>query len=213
MTKHPYASAIGSIMYAMLSTRPDVALALSLTSRFQSNPGMAHWIAVKSILKYLNKTKEMFLVYGGCDEELGVTGYIDASFCSDPDDSKSQTGYVFKVNGGAVCWRSGKQPIVAQSTMESEYIAACEAVNEVVCGREVCHRTWSVPERARPRDPLLRQYGCHCERQGAKDSLHRQTHSPTLPCDTSVRTRRRCEDLQSAYGSECGRSADEASPA
>ena len=132
MTKHPYASAIGSIMYAMLSTRPDVALALSLTSRFQSNPGMPHWVAVKSILKYLNKTKEMFLVYGDCEEELGVTGYVDASFCSDPDDSKSQTGYVFKVNGGAVCWRSGKQLIVAQSTMESEYIAACEAANEAV---------------------------------------------------------------------------------
>jgi ATP-binding cassette subfamily B (MDR/TAP) protein 1 len=95
MTNHPYASAIGSIMYAMLSTRPDVALALSLTSRFQSNPGMPHWVVVKSILKYLNKTKEMFLVYGGCDEELGVTGYVDASFCSDPDDCKSQLGYVF----------------------------------------------------------------------------------------------------------------------
>ena len=74
----------------------------------------------------------MLLVYGGCDEELGVTGYVDASFCTDPDDSKSQTGYVFKVNGGAVCWRSGKQPIVAQSTMESENIAACIAPNEAV---------------------------------------------------------------------------------
>ena len=91
LTKHPYASAIGSIMYAMLSTRPDVALALSLTSRFQSNPGMEHWIAVKSILNYLKKTEETFLVYGGCDEELGITGYVDASFCTDPDDSKSQT--------------------------------------------------------------------------------------------------------------------------
>ena len=51
---------------------------------------MAHWIAVKSILMYLNKTKEMLLVYGGCDEELGVTGYVDASFYSDPDDCKSR---------------------------------------------------------------------------------------------------------------------------
>ena len=84
-----YASAIGSIMYAMLSTRPDVALALSLTSRFQSNPGKDHWTAVKNILKYLKYTKDMFLVYGGCGEELGVTGYVDASFCTDPDDSKS----------------------------------------------------------------------------------------------------------------------------
>ena len=160
MTKHPYASAIGSIMYAMLSTRPDVALALSLTSRFQSNPGMAHWIAVKSILKYLNKTKEMFLVYGGCDEELGVTGYVDASFCSDPDDSKSQTGYVFKVNGGAVCWRSGKQPIVAQSTMESEYIAACEAANEAVWLRKFIIELGVFPSA---QDPVI----LFCDNTGA----------------------------------------------
>ena len=117
---------------AMLSTRPDVALALSLMSRFQSNPGKDHWTAVKNILKYLKYTKDMFLVYGGCEEELGVTGYVDASFCTDPDDSKSQTGYVFKVNGGAVSWRSGKQPIVAQSTMESEYITAADTANEAV---------------------------------------------------------------------------------
>ena len=108
MSNIPYALAIGSIMYAMLSTRPDVALALSLTSRFQSNPGMEHWTAVKNILKYLKRTKDMFLVYGGCEEELDVKGYVDASFNTDPDDSKSQTGYVFLVNGGAVSWRSGK---------------------------------------------------------------------------------------------------------
>ena len=78
----------------------------------------------------------MFLVYGSCEEELGVTGYVDASFCTDPDDSKSQTGYVFKVNGGAVSWRSGKQSSVAQSTMESEYMAAAEASNEAVWLRE-----------------------------------------------------------------------------
>ena len=74
----------------------------------------------------------MFLVYGGCEEELGVTGYVDTSFCTDPDDLKSQTGYVFKVNGGAVSWSSGKQPIVTQSTMESEYVAATDAANEAV---------------------------------------------------------------------------------
>ena len=132
MVNIPYASAIGSIMYAMLSTRPDVALALSLTSRFQSNPGMDHWTAVKNILKYLKRTRDMMLVYGGCEEELGVKGYVDASFDTDPDDSKSQTGYVFLVNGGAVSWRSGKQSTVAQSTMESEYIAAAEAANEAI---------------------------------------------------------------------------------
>ena len=132
MTKHPYASAIGSIMYAMLCTRPCVALALSLTNRFQSNPGKEHWIVLKCILKHLKKTKEMVLVYDGSDEELGITSYVDATFNTYPDDSKSQTGYVFKVNEGAVCWRSGKQPIMVQSTMELEYIAASEAASEAV---------------------------------------------------------------------------------
>jgi hypothetical protein len=101
MSNVPYASAIGSIMYAMLCTRPDVSNALSLTSRYKSNPGVEHWTAVKNILKYLNRTNEIFLVYGG-DEELVVKGYADASFDTDPDDSKSQTGYVYVLNGGAV---------------------------------------------------------------------------------------------------------------
>jgi hypothetical protein len=64
MNKIPYASAIGSIMYAMLCTRPDVAHAISLTSRYQSDPGLEHWTAVKNIFKYLRRTKEMFPVYG-----------------------------------------------------------------------------------------------------------------------------------------------------
>jgi hypothetical protein len=101
MSKVPYASAIGSIMYAMLCTRPDVSNALSLTSIYQSDLGVEHWTSVKNILKYLNRTKEMFLVYGG-DEELVVKGCINASFDTEPDDSKSQTGYVYILNGRAV---------------------------------------------------------------------------------------------------------------
>ena len=62
MSKVPYASAIGSIMYAMLCTRPDVSFALSMTSRYQQDPGEGHWTAVKNILKYLRRTKDLFLV-------------------------------------------------------------------------------------------------------------------------------------------------------
>lgn len=89
--KVPYASAIGFIRYAMLCTRPDVSYALSVTSRYQANPGMEHWNAAKNILKYLRRTKDMFLVYGG-DSELVVNGYTDASFQTDRDDSRSQSG-------------------------------------------------------------------------------------------------------------------------
>jgi len=101
ISKVPYALVIGSIMYAMISTCPDVSYALSVTSRYQSDPRESHWTAVKNILKYLRRTNDVFLVYGG-EEELVVTGYTDASFQTDKDDSKSQSGFVFKVNGGAV---------------------------------------------------------------------------------------------------------------
>jgi hypothetical protein len=109
-----------------------VALALSLTSRYQSNPGVGHWNVVKGILKYLRNTKDMVLVCGGNEEELIINGYVDASFDTDPDDSKSQIGYVFMLNGGAVSWKSCKQDQVSQSTMESEYMAASEVTSEGV---------------------------------------------------------------------------------
>ena len=80
----------------------------------------------------------MFLVYGG-DKELVVNGYVDASFDTDPDDSKLQTGYVFTLNGGAVSWCSSKQSVVAGSTCEAEYIASTEATNEGVHIRSRCH--------------------------------------------------------------------------
>ena len=107
MSVIPYASAIGSIMYAMLCTRPDVSFAISVAGRFQSDPDMKHWTAVKNILKYLKRTKEMFLVYGG-DQELVIKDYVDASFDTDLDDSKSQTRYIFILNGGAVSRCSSK---------------------------------------------------------------------------------------------------------
>ena len=101
MSKIPYASAIGSIMYTMLCTRLDVAHALSMTSRFQQDPGEKHWNTIKEIPKYLRRTKEFFLVYDG-EEELIVNGYNDAAFETDIEDSKSQSGYMFCLNKGVV---------------------------------------------------------------------------------------------------------------
>ncbi|KAJ9561573.1 hypothetical protein OSB04_006733 [Centaurea solstitialis] len=89
MKSVPYASAVGSIMYAMLCTRPDVAYSVSVTSRYQQNPGEPHWVAVKNSLKYLRRTKDMFLVFGGSEDEISVIGYSDASFQTDRDDFRS----------------------------------------------------------------------------------------------------------------------------
>ncbi|KAK8609540.1 hypothetical protein V6N13_061988 [Hibiscus sabdariffa] len=98
MSQIPYASAIGSIMYAMICTRPELSYASSMSSRYQTNPGEGHWIAVKNILKYLRRTKDVFLVYGG-EEELGIKGYTDKSFQTDKDDSRSQSDFIFYLNG------------------------------------------------------------------------------------------------------------------
>ncbi|GKA56776.1 UDP-glucuronosyl/UDP-glucosyltransferase [Tanacetum coccineum] len=92
MSRVLYASAIGSIMYAMTCTRPDVSFALSMVSRHQQNPGEGHWTTVKNILRYLRNTKDRFLVYGG-EKELKVTGYCDAGWQTDKDDHGSQSGW------------------------------------------------------------------------------------------------------------------------
>ena len=115
-------------MYAILCTRPDVSYALSATSRYQSDPGDAHWVAVKNILKYLRRIKDSFLLYGG-QEELAVIGYTNASFQTDKDDFRS---YVFCLKGGAVSWKSSKQDTVVDSTTEAECIDASNAVKEVL---------------------------------------------------------------------------------
>jgi hypothetical protein len=147
----PYALAIGSIMYAMLCTRPDVSYALSATSRYQSIYGEAHWTIVKNILKYLRRTKEAFLVFGG-EEELIVMGYSDASFQTYANDSKSQSDFVLYLNGGAVSWKSSKQDIVVDSMMEAEYIAASEAAKEVVWIRNFVSELGLVSSASSPMD-------------------------------------------------------------
>jgi hypothetical protein len=126
----PYASAVGSLMYAMLCTRPDICFAVGMVSRYQSDPGEEHWIAVKHIFKYLRRTRDYMLVYQ--DESLVPTGYTDSDFQSDIESRKSTSGYVFTLGGGAISWRSVKQSSIADSTMEAEYIAASEAAKEAV---------------------------------------------------------------------------------
>nr|GEV67520.1 hypothetical protein [Tanacetum cinerariifolium] len=137
MQNVPYASAVGSIMYDVRCTRPDVTFAQIVTSRFQQNPGDLHWTTIKNILKYLRNTKDMFLVYeGDLKRELMVSCYTDAGYLMDADDLKSQTGYVFVLNGGVVDWKSVKQSIFATSSAEAGYIAAFDASKEAVWVRK-----------------------------------------------------------------------------
>jgi hypothetical protein len=149
MKKISYASAIESIMYAMICTRSDVSYVLSVISRHQDNPGIAHWTVVKTILKYLRRTNDMFLVYG--DEiELVVRGYTDVSFQTDHDDLRSQSKFVFVLNDGVVSWKSSKQETTADSTTEAEYIAASEAAKEGVWIKKFVTELGVVPSASGP---------------------------------------------------------------
>ncbi|XP_075076392.1 secreted RxLR effector protein 161-like [Nicotiana tabacum] len=126
----PYASAVGSLMYAMLCTRPDICFVVGVVSRFQSNPRKEHWTAVKHIIKYLKRTRDYMLIYQS--DDLVPIGYTDSDFQSDRDSRKSTSGNVFTLGGGAISWRSIKQTCVADSTMEAEYVATSEAAKEAV---------------------------------------------------------------------------------
>jgi hypothetical protein len=130
MAKVPYASAIGSLMYAMVCTRPDIAHAVGAVSRFMTNPGKQHWEAVKWILRYLRGTTDRCLCFRR--GELKLQGFVDADFAAEVDHRRSTTGYVFTVGTTAVSWISQIQKIVALSTTEAEYIAVTEASKEMI---------------------------------------------------------------------------------
>ena len=130
MSKVPYSSAVGSLMYAMICTRPDIAYAVGVVSRFMSCPGRDHWNAVKWILRYLEGTKSLCLCYAQQQEAL--QGFADADMAGDLDGRRSTSGYVFMLNGGLISWVSKLQKIVALSTTEAEYIACTEACKELV---------------------------------------------------------------------------------
>ncbi|GJR45917.1 putative retrotransposon protein [Tanacetum coccineum] len=113
--------------------------------------GDAHWTAVKNILKYLRNTIYMFLVYGGdMKRQLRVSCYTDVGYLTDADDMKSQTGYVFVLNRGAIDWKSTKQSIFATSSIDAEYIVAFNPSKEVVWIRKFISELGVVPTIEEP---------------------------------------------------------------
>ena len=128
LSQQEYAQAIGSLMYVMNCTRPDIAYAVSKLSRYTSNPGLDHWKAIVRVLRYLKYTQNYGLHYSKYPAVL--EGYCDANWISDTKDSKSTSGYLFTLSGGAVSWKSSKQTCIARSTMESEFIALDKAGEE-----------------------------------------------------------------------------------
>jgi hypothetical protein len=125
----PYQQAIGSLMYAAVSTRPDIAFSVSTLSQFMRNPGRAHWEAVKQVIRYLKATKDAKLTLGATD--AGLKAYVDSDWASQPH-RHSISGYVVLLNGGPVAWSARKQPLIALSTAEAEYIALTSVAREVL---------------------------------------------------------------------------------
>jgi hypothetical protein len=125
-----YQSNVGSQMYAMLCTRPDLAYSISQISQFSSNPSTIHESAAKRVLRYLNGTRNFGITFDG-SRGLILEGYSDADWGAG-EDRKSISGYVFTLAGGAISWSSKKQATIALSTTEAEYIALTQAAKESI---------------------------------------------------------------------------------
>eukprot|EP00253_Pinus_taeda_P034263 PITA_34263 len=135
MSSVPYASAVGSLMYAMVCTRLDIAHAVGVLRRFMSKPAKEHWTTAKRVFRHLHGTSDYGLCYQGrpgLDRVLDICGFVDADWAGDLDQRRSISGYVFNLFGGAVSWMSKKQSVVALSTTEAEYMAATHASKEEV---------------------------------------------------------------------------------
>ena len=135
MAHFPYANLVGSLMYAMVCTRPDILQAVSMVSRYMHNPGKRHWQAAKWILRYILDTIDVGLKFERVDNGLDQisVGYVDLDYASDLDKRRFTTSYVFTLAGGPVSWRSTLQTTVALSTTEAEYMAVADAIKEAIC--------------------------------------------------------------------------------
>jgi transposase InsO family protein len=133
-----YQSAVGSIMFAMLCTRPDIAYSVAVLSKYAHNPTPAHQEGIIRVLQYLRDTPQLGITYTGepsITDEPQLLGYCDADWAADRDERKSITGYAFMLCGGAISWQSKKQTTVALSTVEAEYMAVATAAKEALWWR------------------------------------------------------------------------------
>eukprot|EP00873_Tetraselmis_striata_P013542 jgi/Tetstr1/433806/TSEL_022993.t1 len=133
----PYQALVGSLLYAMVATRPDIAEAVSKLCRVMAKPEERHWQAAKRVLRYLKGTKTLGLTFSGGKADGLLHGYCDADWAGDVVSRRSTTGFVFMLCGAAVSWKSQLQATVALSTAEAEYMALCAAVCEALFLREL----------------------------------------------------------------------------
>ena len=136
-SKHKYSCIVGSLIHAMVHTRPDIAYAVSLLSRAMSCPKPYHYKAARYVLLYLRRTSHLGLVYRQVQLEanfaLGViiTASVDSSFADCHQTARSTAGFIIWFCGAPMEWECKRQALVTMSTMESEYVAASRCVNAI----------------------------------------------------------------------------------
>ena len=120
-----YREIVGSLIYATTCTRPDLSWVVSRLSQNLSNPRDVDWVMLKHVLRYVKGSVDYKLCYVKCNDRLKLTGYTDSDWGSSTEDRRSTSGYVFYLNADCspVSWKSKKQPTVALSSCEAEYMA------------------------------------------------------------------------------------------
>ena len=153
-----YLRVLGSLMYILNCTRPDIACAIRKLSRFTIYPTQTHWMAMKRVLGYLKNTQHYALHYN--IYLVVIEGYSDANWITGSNYVKSTSGYVFILSGGAISWKSSKQTCIARSTMEFEFIALDKAGEEAESLRNFLE---DIPFCPKPVGPIC----IHCNSQEA----------------------------------------------
>jgi hypothetical protein len=134
--KYPYLRVIGALMYLANNTRPDITFAVNCFTRHSATPIMLHSNDIKNILRYLNGTTDLWLFFRR-NQDSGLMGYADADYLSDPQNTRSQTRFMFLYRGTALSWKFAKQTLIATSTNHSKIIALYEASRECASLRRV----------------------------------------------------------------------------
>ena len=132
MSKVLYASAVGCLMYVIVCTKPDLAHAVNMVSKYMANPEKQHWDAIKWIFRYLKRTTDYDITFVRQKNDLSIMGYVDADYAKDLDDRRSTTSYVFTLIGEPICWKSMIQSTIVMSMTEVEYMAVVEAAKEAL---------------------------------------------------------------------------------
>ena len=184
MTNLPYRSAVGSLMYGALGTRPDITHAVNEVSRYLSNPGQKHWQAVKRIMRYIKghvKDKLIYQSYVHHDIKSWmpcVETYTDADWGGDLDTRKSTTGYIIKIDGNTISWTSRRQASITLSTAEAEYMAITDATKEVLWTRQLIKEIMNVIHEgdATYIDKSLPYSVIYTDNQAAKAISENDTH-------------------------------------